>query len=532
MEPSPELILRSGRRQTDGRDLVVLAAFAKPAKPAKSAKSTKSAKPAKPAKPAGRRGARRAPAPPSADTAPWPADLRRAFRSAPSSGLFTGEADRVFRFALPDGGQALALGLGERGAASPESVRRAMGRAWREASRNHAQASVELDGLLLEGRGADCVQAAAEGILMASYAFTRYRRDPPPALGRIFLDARGRAPRGAEKALARARLLCECVALCRDLVNEPPNVLNSAEYARRIKKDVDDNLPGTGLKILGKKELEKEGMGMFLAVNAGSAHPPRLVHLTHRPAGRGAARAPHVALVGKGLTFDTGGYSIKPAGSIINMKYDMAGSATVYAAFRAAVLAKLPVRLTCLLGITDNAINQDAIMPDSIVTSRKGTTVEILNTDAEGRLVLGDVLDYARSLGPDAIIDAATLTGAVLVALGKEVCGLMGNDDGLKRSLESAARAAGERIWELPVIDPWRRELRSPSADLKNIGDNHYAGAAKAAAFLEHFAGEGIPWAHLDIAGVANAQSHLPYCPRKGASGLMVRTLFGHLASL
>lgn len=514
MEPS--LSLRSGRKGPGSRDLVVLAAFSKPRGKGRG------------------KGGSAAPAAPAADVSHWPAGPRGAFRSAPSSERFSGEPEGVFRFPLGNGAMALALGLGERGGASPETMRRALARAWREAARAHGEASVELDGFLLgDGREADCVQAAAEGLLLASYAFSRYREEPPAALRRVFLDLRGRAPAGAKEALERARLLCGSASLCRDLVNEPPNVLHSVEYARRIREDAAENLDGVVVKVLGKKELEKEGMGMFLAVNAGSAHPPRLVHLAYKPKGRtGSAKRPHVALVGKGLTFDTGGYSIKPSGSIINMKYDMAGSATVYAAFRAAVLARLPVRVSCFLGITDNAINQDAIMPDSIVRSRKGTTVEILNTDAEGRLVLGDVLDYAGSMGPDVIIDAATLTGAVLVALGKEVCGLMGNDDGLKKGLKAAADAVGERLWELPVIDPWRRELRSPSADLKNIGDNHYAGTAKAAAFLEHFVRDGIAWAHLDIAGVASSQSHLPYCPRKGASGLMVRTLFRYLASL
>ena len=216
---------------------------------------------------------------------------------------------------------------------------------------------------------------------------------------------------------------------------------------------------------------------------------------------------------------------------MVNMKFDMAGSATVYGAFRAAALLGLPVKVSCFLGMTDNAVNELATMPDSIVTAKNGKTVEILNTDAEGRLVLGDVLTYASEHKPDAIIDAATLTGACLMALGTEVCGLMGNDDKLKNSLKKAAGNTDEYIWDLPIIPEWREDMKSNIADLKNIGGSRWGGTAKAAAFLENFVGEGIAWAHLDIAGCGDSQGHLPYCPTKGASGMMVRTLVEYIKS-
>ena len=206
------------------------------------------------------------------------------------------------------------------------------------------------------------------------------------------------------------------------MVNEPPNVLNSVTYAQRVKQDC-AKIKNVRVKILGNAEIKREKMGMFASVNAGSAHHARLVHLTYTP----PKAKGHIALVGKGVTFDTGGYSLKPAQSIISMKYDMAGSATVYAAFKAAALLGAKCKISCFLGLTDNAINELATMPDSIVQARNGKSVEILNTDAEGRLVLGDVLSYACDQKPQVVIDAATLTGAVLVALGKEVCGVMGN---------------------------------------------------------------------------------------------------------
>ena len=263
---------------------------------------------------------------------------------------------------------------------------------------------------------------------------------------------------------------------------------------------------------------------MFLSVNNGSAHDARLVHLSYTPK-KATKNTKHYALVGKGLTFDTGGYSLKPGGSMMGMKFDMGGSATVYGAFRAAVMNDAPYKLTCILGMTDNMVNELATVPDSIVKARNGMTVEILNTDAEGRLVLGDCLDYACDQKPDYIIDAATLTGACLVALGSEVCAVLGNDDKFIKSIKDSAEATSEYMWQLPIIQEWRDDMKSHVADLKNIGTPMRAGTATAAAFLEYFIKNDISWAHLDIAGVCDSQAHLPYCPNKGGSGLIVRTL-------
>lgn len=210
---------------------------------------------------------------------------------------------------------------------------------------------------------------------------------------------------------------------------------------------------------------------------------------------------------------------------MMNMKNDMGGSATVYGAFRAAVLEKAPIKITCVLAMTDNAVNEYATMPDSIVTARNGKTVEILNTDAEGRLILGDALDYACDQNPHYIIDAATLTGACLVALGNQVCGILGNDQKWIEEVLKAAKDQDEYMWQLPIINEWRQDLKSKVADLKNIGTPMRAGTALGAAFLEEFIKNDIKWAHLDIAGVVDAQTHLPYCSGHGASGLIVRTL-------
>ena len=210
---------------------------------------------------------------------------------------------------------------------------------------------------------------------------------------------------------------------------------------------------------------------------------------------------------------------------MMRMKFDMGGSATVYGAFRAAVLNDAPYKITCILGMTDNAVNESATMPDSIVKGRNGMTVEILNTDAEGRLVLADCLDYACDQKPDYLIDAATLTGACLVALGNEVCAALGNDNKFMKQVLNSAKANDEYMWELPIIPEWRNDMKSKVADLKNIGTPARAGTATAAAFLENFVKGDVKWTHLDIAGVCTDQKHLPYCPPVGASGLVVRSL-------
>ncbi|RLA59032.1 MAG: hypothetical protein DRQ89_14650, partial [Epsilonproteobacteria bacterium] len=327
----------------------------------------------------------------------------------------------------------------------------------------------------------------------------------------------------AAKALQDSTNVVESVNIARDYVNEPPNVLHSESYAKMVEKDA-KAIKGVKVKVFGKPELKKEKMGMFLSVNAGSAYQPRMVQLTYTPS-KVTKKTKHICFVGKGLTFDTGGYSLKPGGSMMNMKYDMAGSATVYGAFRAAALLGVDAKVTCLLGMTDNAINELATMPDSIVTARNGKTVEILNTDAEGRLVLGDVLSFASDLKPDCIIDAATLTGAVLVALGKEICGVMGNNQSLINNILKSTKNTDENAWQLPIIDAFRSDMKSQIADLKNIGGSRGGGTAKAAAFLENFVDPKVPWVHLDIAGCGDSQSHLAYCPPKGPSGSMIRSL-------
>lgn len=463
----------------------------------------------------------------------WTKELRSTFKTIKSASTFKGAKGSSFQFTTTEGLSVLIIGLGEKSDYDYEALRRATAGIVKKISGSNEKASIMIDGFVVKNKIEESMQAFAEAFYMTTYNFDKYlSKKNKPKLKNLFVESSQKtsALKKAQIAFDNGQKVAECVNVGRDFVNEPPNVLNSVTYAKEIEKDVKANLKGVKVKILGKAELKKEKMNMFLSVNNGSAHDARLVHLEYTPK-KATKKTKHIALVGKGLTFDTGGYSLKPGGSMMNMKFDMAGSATVYAAFRAAVLLGLDVKVSCFLGMTDNAVNEHATMPDSIVTARNGKTVEILNTDAEGRLVLGDVLSYASDLKPDAIIDAATLTGACLVALGTEVCAVLGNDKKLTDSLLSAAKETDEYMWPLPIIEEWRDDMKGSMSDLKNIGGSSFGGTAKAAAFLENFVGEGVSWAHLDIAGVGDSQKHLPYCPSKGASGIIVRSLVRFLAN-
>jgi leucyl aminopeptidase len=434
-----------------------------------------------------------------------------------------------------EGETILVWGLGDKSKFSKEDLRRVTANLFKAVSSKNYK-TIALDALSFHGisKKEETLALIHEAIEMTSYKFDKYfSKKSERSFKHISLYIEdGKLKTKANKLIKTHMNLADSVNFCRTLIDEVPNVLNSVEYAKVIEKDVRTALKGKGVRVktLGKAELKKEKMGCFLAVNAGSAYDPRLVHLTYTPK-KVTKNTKHIALVGKGLTFDTGGYSLKPGGAMMGMKFDMGGSATVYGAFRAAVLNNAPVKITCILGMTDNAVNSKATFPDSIVTSRKGLTVEILNTDAEGRLVLADCLDYASDQNPDQIIDAATLTGACLVALGSQVGAVLGNSQKFADSLLKHAKSNDEYLWQLPIVNEWRDDMKSKIADLKNIGTGGRAGTATAAAFLENFIGEGIEWAHLDVAGVAGDQAHLPYCPAKGGSGILVRTLADYMVN-
>ncbi|MAW07125.1 MAG: leucyl aminopeptidase [Halobacteriovoraceae bacterium] len=459
----------------------------------------------------------------------WDKTLKEFFQSLPLCENFKANSGQNVFFNSIDGAHFLALGLGDKSKFKLENLRREMATLASSQKSKLKSMTLNLESLKA-GNLESTLSAIIEGIELSLYHFDKHlSKKSETKLKVVNLDTKEKTTsvKKLHKTLENTLHITESISVARDFVNSPPNVLNSETYAKAVKKDV-SKIKNVSVKVHGKKELQKMGAGLFLSVNAGSAFEPQMVHLTYTPK-KMTKKTKHITLVGKGLTFDTGGYSLKPGGSMVNMKFDMAGSATVFGAFRAAALLELPVKVTCILGMTDNAVNEHATMPDSIVKGRNGKTVEILNTDAEGRLVLADCLDYACDLKPDAIIDAATLTGACLIAVGSETCAVMGNDDKLVGSLLKSARNSSEYMWQLPIIPEFHEDMKSPIADLKNIGGSRFGGTAKAAAFLENFIKDDISWAHLDIAGIGDSQGHLPYCPKKGASGLIVRSLVDYL---
>jgi leucyl aminopeptidase len=365
---------------------------------------------------------------------------------------------------------------------------------------------------------AHVVQAVAEGLTLSEFSGGAYKTGevlPPPAVWTIV------GPQGRDEladAAARGRLLGECSNLARQLANEPGNRLTPTEFAQRAATIAEG--PDLSIEVLGPPEIEQLGMGLLLGVARGSDEPPRVIVLRYEPAG--APAAPVLGLVGKGITFDTGGISIKPADGMERMKDDMAGGAAVVCAMRAIAALGPRVRVVGVVPTTENMPSGRATKPGDILTSASGKTVEVINTDAEGRLILGDGLWYAQQLGATHLVDVATLTGACVVALGKITSGLFGSTPAWVDQIQRIAERAGDRVWPMPLFDEYRDQLKSEIADIANTGGRP-AGAVTAAMFLREFSG-GLPWAHLDIAGTAWAEEARPYQP-KGPSGVAVRTL-------
>jgi leucyl aminopeptidase len=336
-------------------------------------------------------------------------------------------------------------------------------------------------------------------------------------------DARGAA--GARDGLRLGRVWAEATCVTRDLVNEPANVVTPAFLARRAAEIAREG--GLKLRVLERAECARMGMGAYIGVAQGSEEPPKFIHLTYAPRRRARRR---VAVIGKGITFDSGGLDLKTADGMLRMKDDMAGAAAVLGLFHALPRLEPAVEVHGLIAATENMPSGTAQRPGDIVRAMNGVTVEIGNTDAEGRLTLADALAYAvKHVEPDEMIDMATLTGAVVMALGQGLSGVMASDDGLAARLLAAADGAGERMWRLPLHEEYKDGLKSDVADLNNISSQRGAGAIVAALFMREFT-SGIPWAHLDIAGTAFTERELPLGP-KGGTGVAVRTLLGYLAS-
>jgi leucyl aminopeptidase len=448
---------------------------------------------------------------------------------------FTGKPGSIM--ALHEGDAArVVVGLGDHGSVDDDTVRRAVAALVRFVAK-HRRAAVVLPEVDLDK--AHLAGVVAEAAALANYSFLDYRtaEDAGPKLGSLTIATTGDL-RAARAAVARAAAVADAVCWARDMVNLPGGELTPERFARLGAERA--TAAGLTAEVLDERDIAELGLGGLIAVNKGSTHPARLLKLTYEPlasgdgspsdasssegdadAGGGAAET--VALVGKGITFDSGGLSIKPADAMIDMKMDMGGAAAVIAAMCALPAAGAPVRAVSFTPMTDNMTGGDAQRVGDVYTARNGTTVEVLNTDAEGRLILGDALALASEEEPAAIVDLATLTGACVVALGERIAGLMSNDDDFAATVAAAADASGERVWPLPLPEDYAKQLESDVADLKNIG-SRYGGSLTAGLFLQRFVGDGIPWVHLDIAGPAMGSEQDGVNP-KGGTGFGVRTL-------
>ena len=414
-------------------------------------------------------------------------------------------------------GPCALLGLGESSKEDNDTYRKA-GTVLAKAAKGFKQVSVELQSVIsIENIEAERTQAFTEGLLMGAYEYIELKSDTKPRkLSTVSIVGSGRK---MSSGIQRAKTTSRGVNLARDLVNRPGGDLTPVAFAKVASKTAKEH--GLSIKILGLPEIKKAKMGGLLGVNRGSSQPPRFVQLSYRPP---KPSKKHLALVGKGITFDAGGLSIKTSQGMSTMKCDMGGAAAVLGTMSALADLSFPIRVTGYMPLTDNMLGGDATRPGDVLKIRNGKTVEVLNTDAEGRLVLADALSLASEAKPDAIIDLATLTGACMVALGNEYAGLMGTDTDLADQLLQASEETGENVWQLPLPASYRSQLESEVADIKNIGSGPYGGAITAGLFLKEFVAEGIPWAHLDIAGPAFADAPWGNHP-KGGTGFGVRLL-------
>jgi leucyl aminopeptidase len=454
--------------------------------------------------------------------AAWPEETLKLLAQLQASGELKGKEGECTLIHRPAGLKAarlLAVGAGKLDRFNDTRLRRLAGTGVRYA---RARALGEVAWAVAgNNAGPEAVQAIVEGAILADYDSDPYRTDREEArkIERLLMVTAGREPTEAEKAAAeRGRTIAEAQNFVRDLVNEPSNLLTPAELARRAQQMAQQF--GLECQVFGPDEIRAMKMGAFWAVAQGSDEPPRLIVVRYNPPD--ASAAPVIGLIGKGITFDTGGISIKPATDMHEMKTDMAGAATMLGVMRAIAQLKPRVRVVAVIAAAENMPSGKAYRPGDVVTSMSGKTIEVLNTDAEGRLTLADALTYARRQGCTVLIDAATLTGAVMVALGNITTGVFGWDkDWVNRVLSSGA-AVGEKMWQLPVDEDYRELYKSTIADFANTG-GRYGGAITAAMFVGEFAGD-TPWVHLDIAGTRWSNEEKPYLA-KGPTGAPLRTL-------
>jgi leucyl aminopeptidase len=435
---------------------------------------------------------------------------------------FTGKADESL-FLIPPAGlkakRMLLLGLGEKGKYTIDKVRHSSAKAGQE-MRNKGIKNFAMPILSIQEDKKRIGQAITEGLLLGLYQFDEYKTEKRNGKkvdeAVIVLDKKA-DERAIKNGVGTGMILAEAANFTRDLVNRPSNdktPIMLADEAKRMAKRF-----GVSCRILDEKEIKRLKMGGLIGVSKGSKEPPRFIILEHN---RNRKDVDTIVIVGKAITFDSGGISIKPSENMEKMKYDMSGGAAVMGAMMAAARLKIPLHIVGLIPATENLPSGTAQKPGDVVRMMDGKTVEIISTDAEGRMILGDALIYAKRYKPDAVIDLATLTGACVIALGNDAIGMMGTDDKLKQKIRKAGELSYERVWELPLWDEYGELIKSDIADLKNVGGRP-AGTITGGYFLSGFI-QRCPWAHLDIAGTAWEEKGRPYKP-KGASGVGVRLL-------
>ncbi|HEX9703495.1 MAG TPA: leucyl aminopeptidase [Rhodospirillales bacterium] len=460
---------------------------------------------------------------------------RGGVKRALKASKFTGKAGQTLVVVAPAGtklDRLLLVGLGKPKDIDANAVLKAGGAIYAALGNSGTRAAtVQVDAVDGAATSADRMAVGmAEGARLRSYRFDRYRtkqdKDEKPTLASLTLRCQGAAK--ARAAFQARDRVADGIAFTRDLVTEPPNVLYPESYAERIKEL---SKLGVKVEVLGEAQMKRLGMGALLGVGQGSDRESKLVVMQWHGAGKagqgkgkGKTKDGPCCFVGKGVTFDTGGISLKPSAGMEDMKYDMGGSGVVVGLMKALAGRKARVNAVGVVGLVENMPGANAQRPSDVVTSMSGQTIEVLNTDAEGRLVLADALHYANDrFKPRFMVDLATLTGAIVVSLGNEYAGLFSNDDTLSKHLTDAGKATGEPVWRMPMGDAYDKQLNSDIADMKNISDGRGAGSITAAQFLKRFVGK-TPWAHLDIAGVAWTKKDLPTVP-KGATAFGVRLL-------
>jgi leucyl aminopeptidase len=454
---------------------------------------------------------------------------------------FEGKRGEVLRFTRPSGlnvKKLVIIGLGAAPSAGPKSGQmgnqvaqhaRYLGVKASDNAQKYKSVAVAMPEVVLgkireKASGTtnvtdEVVRSLSEGLVMGAYHYTEYKTEKKARerkLESASIVFSAPPPPSARAAIERGRAVAQLIHAARDMVNCPPNDMHPRELANRAMKLSKEH--GLHCTVLDKKQIEKKGMNLLLAVNRGSGEEPRFIHMSYKPK---AKNAPKVVFVGKGLTFDSGGLCLKPSKAMLDMKCDMAGGAVTLAIVAAAAKLQLDVEVHGVVPSTENMTGEHAFRPGDVYKSMDGKTVEIINTDAEGRLILADALAYARALKPDVMVDHATLTGACMVALGQYRAGLFSTQESYLQQYQQASDATGERYWNLPLDEDLKDALKSDVADLKHTGES-YGGAVTAALFLREFAGD-VPWVHVDFAGPAFLDRAKGVMP-KGATGFGILT--------